>query len=191
MMEHIMNSKHAVPANYGEFVKLHYEFVHKARQLMEREITQADNNSAAYGQLALKSAFMLNGGALIAFPAYVQFWNTLPKEFVGLSVVLFVAGLVLAALAAFLAYANWGFGSDKYGLIRAQGEAGAAQAARASFSLVPDPKETEENSKREKQIRVCHVKIVISLWATSISGVLSYAAFAAGVVQLMWRSNLI
>lgn len=135
------------------------------RQELHRD---SNKNIAEFAQAALKSAFLLNGGALIVLP-------TLDKVFsggVGVALItpiaFFVGGLVCCSLATFAAYVSYRHESDRLD------NAIAAMMIIVNEKYHPN-KHTEhnENEKRRLQAQEKIAGSRVSIW--SYVGILVYA----------------
>jgi hypothetical protein len=95
---------------------------------LERQIQEANRTAVTLAVTGLRAMFMLNGGALLVFPAYLTLMDTdLDAAFallvMGFSA--FLAGLIFAALATLLGYFTE--------IYRARGAAHAYEAAGMKF----------------------------------------------------------
>jgi len=80
---------------------------HAAIAPFDRQAQEANAHAVALGAVGLRALFVLNGGALLVFPAYLSVLGTdLDAAFrpAFLAGVGFLAGLVMAAVATMLAY---------------------------------------------------------------------------------------
>lgn len=67
---------------------------------------QMRSHAVSYAQIGLNSAFLINGGALVAIPPLMQ-WLTVPQRHqIPLSASFFLAGLVLAGACSLVTYWN-------------------------------------------------------------------------------------
>lgn len=67
----------------------------------------AAKEALAFAQSALRSCFLLNGGALIAFPAIAKFLQIDPEldnKIIVLPIILFIAGLTASSISNFFTY---------------------------------------------------------------------------------------
>ncbi|HEY8593989.1 MAG TPA: hypothetical protein VIL84_01995 [Devosiaceae bacterium] len=73
---------------------------------VERLRGQADDAAVKFASIALNSSYILNGGALVALPAILQFTEngTIDPGRIATSVWFFVAGIAFAAITNFLAF---------------------------------------------------------------------------------------
>lgn len=147
---------------------------------VERRGERADQAAIEFAAIGIKSNYLLNGGALVALPAIMQFaekgavnWNLLFW-----SVWLFVLGMATAAATNFFAYRS----------VMLAGEAhGHEQTARAN-SVKLDYYPPEDPSKMQGEVasaRSKHEDLLASARKTANFGVvvhgLSIAFFMAGV----------
>lgn len=73
----------------------------------DRRAAEAGGNAVTLAVMALRALFLLNGGALIVFPAYLSLLGAdVDAAYVAAATaaVIFIAGLVLAVLATLFAY---------------------------------------------------------------------------------------
>ncbi len=143
------------------------------------------DHAVGYGQMSLRSLFILNGGALIAVPAFAAMlgdglWaRGVEWPFYGF--LAFAFGLVLCATATFCAF----FAMTRYG--HRTGEtierAGAVLESDfiAGLGSNPPADETPRTTKTEKEKRFGKIG---ALWETAaiILATLSFIAFIAGAV---------
>jgi hypothetical protein len=95
-------------------LQLQIEVAEKARKDVEVAISPQLEHmrmnyeaSIKYAEQAIKSGFVLNGGALVLFSGYAAIFKVRPEGVVvqiGLIVLAFVIGLVSASVCAFFAY---------------------------------------------------------------------------------------
>lgn len=77
---------------------------------------EASRSANTYAQLAIRTAFLLNGGALLALPALVKLTgiSTLTGNQLHIVFTCFIGGLLFAAVSAFLAYLSMSAVGDSY-----------------------------------------------------------------------------
>lgn len=140
--------------------------------------------SAAYGQLTVRSALLLNGGALFAMPAFfAAILGTDEARAVADAIVLaaglYVAGIIFAALCSALAYANY--------------QAGAFQNLTEGYSEILDVqeqhdqttfhrnKEWRDNYRTENKRRLRFLDRFLrwTTWIAVVLGACSYVCFVA------------
>ena len=138
-----------------------------------------------YAKMALQTMFFLNGGALIAFPAFAQllgksFW--LAPRLATYSMAAFVVGLAAIATSTYLAY----LAMDK----DAESIRHWWEKVRSEISLEADPTssladwKTLAGSSQKRMLRASHWFRRLSL-AASVLGVASMFAFVAGAIFAM------
>ncbi|MEM8794085.1 MAG: hypothetical protein AAGE61_00855 [Pseudomonadota bacterium] len=115
-----------------------FEIEHKILTRGDAEFTAMNHMSASYGQLGIRSSFVLNGGGLFAMPAF--FAAILQKseilmvmDSIVLSGGVFILGIFCAALSCGVAYVNYqlagdgallGANSELYGFWKRNGNKG-------------------------------------------------------------------
>jgi len=112
---------------------------------VERVQEHADRSAVEFAIIAVKSCYILNGGALVVIPAILQFAEkgTVSKVSLLAATVLFVVGIFLAALANYLAYRSMFRAGEGYG------EEISARATDVRIAYYPpeDPSEDQANIK--------------------------------------------
>jgi hypothetical protein len=103
----------------SELADLHKLAIDKYVSLASEERTRALSYSKEYGQIVVKTVFLLNGGAIIALLTFISSMygksdlNILVAISLGKKLVpafyLFAIGLVSAALVAAIGFFNWGW----------------------------------------------------------------------------------
>lgn len=80
----------------------------------ERLRDQCNLGAVDFASIAIKATFVMNGGALVALPAILQFADKgrISTQSLLVSVILFVVGIVLATITNFLAYKSMLVASD-------------------------------------------------------------------------------
>lgn len=152
-------------------------------RLMSRE------HAYGYAKVAIQTMFLLNGGALIAFPAFAQLVETAFKDhvtFALLSIGGFVLGLLLIAITALLAYLSMGADAAavsqkeeyvKLGLNREQ----AADDDKPEYDEKRVTAEKERKRKYNLATRLAWSGLV--LWVASLAAFVFGAIFAALVLS--------
>lgn len=134
-----------------------------------------------FAKLAIQMMFLLNGGALIAFPAFAQLVGTGFRENVDLalfSIGGFVLGLALIAFATLLAYISMEADTEALGQREEYVKLGLNQ------SQVPDKDKPEYDKKRAdaEEARKRHFGRAMRFRAWSMGlGISSLVAFLVGV----------
>ena len=145
----------------------------------------------AYGfiKMAVQSVFLLNGGALIAFPTFAKLTDAtlrdhLPQSLKGIGC--FVAGLILTAMAMLLAAFAYGLDTDALERKEKAVKAGvnlqhSSPDRRADLEKVRDAAEAERARLGKHAIRTGY--IAIALAALALTVFIGGAYFAARVLQ--------
>ncbi|MGA7675860.1 MAG: hypothetical protein WCA78_12555 [Rhizomicrobium sp.] len=140
-----------------------------------------------FSRLALQSAFIVNGGALIALPPLMQWLSTDKRVWVLCVAPLFVIGIILAAACATVAFFNFTQVSDAF---HAQAEQSAIKLnAEFEGRQVADDSNYKNARTAEANANVNAKRT--RKWALSL-GIASYVCFAAGAtcfVTLAISSN--
>lgn len=146
---------------------------------VERLRDHADQGAIEFASIGVKSIYVLNGGALVAIPAILKFTQggTISKGYVVAAVIFFVAGILLAAAANYLAY-------------RSMFQAGAghakemnARAVEVSNNHYP-PEDPSISQAKIKESRSEHDDLLLRANRLADKGVVvfgtSFLAFLAG-----------
>ena len=140
------------------------------------------NNSSAFAQLSLRSALLLNGGALFALPAFFASMKTTAEiqkvvPDILWAAQLFVVGILLAALSSFIGYVSYQLFAEIH-----LGEGGLA-------AVKVEEREDPEASNAMRKARTDYFEEVkpwisrrqtgnfIASWAAVICGLSSYVFF--------------
>jgi disulfide bond formation protein DsbB len=154
-----------------------------ARAYYGQQVAAYIGTGAEYGLSVLRSAIILSGGSLIAFPTVVVAFRLAigPSEIV-LPAAIFVLSVVTAALSMFLAYMNFNSMADGAwcDLNREEIEIAEKHDTETFHRLRNHRQKTKQEwlniaSKAEKRTEW-------TFWAATIFGVLAYLLFAVGVV---------
>jgi len=148
-------------------------------------IVEHDRSSMALALNAIKSMYILNGGALIALPAFYGFLErVLPttREAISESAVAFTTGLVLAALTSLLAY----IAQTQYGKAASEGLNWRAIKLNAPLGttdqqLMANPNYTASLGAQ----RHARDHAEVYRWAALAVGILSLLAFIVGAVAVL------
>lgn len=152
-------------------------------RLMSRE------HGYGYAKVAIQTMFLLNGGALIAFPAFAQLLGTAFKDHVTialLSIGGFVFGLVLIAITTLLAYLSMAADAEavnqkeeyvKLGLNRDQ--------VADDDKLEYDKKRATAEKERKRKFNLATGLALsgVVLWVASLAAFVFGALFAALVLS--------
>lgn len=133
--------------------------------------------AADFGQVFLKSSFLLNGGALIALPPLMQWLDDAQRQQVFATSLWFVAGIVLTAIATAIAYFNFTFlaaiSDDRAGL--------RASDVNNFYSAEPVELASDtEYKKLQSKERWHGVAIVVTQVLAVVFAILAYIAFCSG-----------
>ena len=71
---------------------------------VQRDITEANRATVDFALTGIKSLYLLNGGAIIAVPAFAGVSERLSIDSLGTAIACFAVGLFTAALTNLLAY---------------------------------------------------------------------------------------
>lgn len=142
------------------------------------------DSSVKYGVLTLQQAFILNGGGLIAVPAYFNIFLE-EEKLAALATVsslmsssLFAAGVIFAGLSGLLAYLNyqyWFQQKEHEGVMRHK------EVVANSYPHLADKKFLAE---RMAAIESHQLKINLTYLSSLACGVLSYSCFIGGCIWL-------
>jgi len=158
----------------------------KKQEVWERispQILAHLNASAGYGQLAVRSAMLLNGGALFAFPAFISSTGKLAiisDTLVLLSGGSFIAGIVFAAICSYLAYLNFQFNVFSLDWQRLK----EFSEIEEGYDYTSKHRMKKDRAEYRNELDAGITKFEKRVWWTmligNISGILSYLTFIIG-----------
>ena len=138
-------------------------------------------HSVSYAQLALKWAFLLNGGALIALPTITKQLAAItdPKS----AATNFVIGLVLAAVSCVFAYVNF----------MHLAQSSRSEGIKSEWQITMNYYGSDEGNQQQKEtieklnsgIKTSALVVNSTLWLSLIAGILSYIGFIVGSYELI------
>ena len=145
---------------------------------VEEELLETHRSAVGIAQMVLRSGFLVNGGALIALPAFIALFQVDASMLVIAAVGCFVAGLLscgAGAIGAFLTLDNWGVA------VIQKREWRAIKQNTESFPDKPENQGANErldaiDEKRREAERNSRRWFRFSLWAC----ILAFVVFAAG-----------
>ena len=132
-----------------------------------------------YSKLALQSAFILNGGAILALAPLVQ--NHIDSvQQAAVAAVWFIVGLIGAAAATFFAYYNFAVNGELCVIYRDTSDFDLKK--NYGFELTDGEIQNHSNlqSNRERRQKI----VVVTMWLAILVGVVSYGAFCCGALLL-------
>ena len=147
----------------------------------DRQAQEADVHAVTLGAVGLRALFILNGGALIVFPAYLGLLGIdLDSAFrlIFLAGVGFLVGLVFAALGTLLAY----FAEASRGRLAYYGKQAVLSALRDSYRAAHAAgpvAQTDIEKYRAQAARTAKISRRLRI-AAIVVAVFSLAFFAAG-----------
>ena len=157
-----------------------FEFLLKrwASEVIPLEQTgwEAKKIAADFGKLGLTSAFLLNGGALVALPPMMQWLNSNGRSLVAITAIWLPIGIVMAVVAAFAAYANFLLVGKVYNAA-AHRRARELDSQHLGKRPQDDPEWKRHNSRYRRARRGVSVTQVVAITAV----LLSFACFALSV----------
>ena len=139
--------------------------------------------AADFGLLIVKSALVLNGGALLALPAYISAINAEPQadaELLYTSAACFIGGIILATLTAYCAYLNF---LSHAGIVESQSESEIIEIEEDydithQHRLAPHRKVSRDELQKWTGI---HTKIAnCTVLLAQIFGLATYVLFIVG-----------
>ena len=136
--------------------------------------------AAEIAKLALQSAFLVNGGALIALPPLMQWLSEPERTAVPDHALVFVVGLMLAAASAVSAYINFmciSRGNSWTGYQQAL----ELNAQHEGISLKEEGEYAQAKAKVKNWYRWTRTTAIVAL----VIGVLSYVCFAIGAFEFI------
>jgi hypothetical protein len=134
-----------------------------------------------FAEIGLQSAFLVNGGALVAIPPLMEWISSRGRSEVPFDAAAFVIGLVLAAASALVAYLNF-LSLAGYYVEVAEKRAIELQAEFFGNALTPDDPKLVEHTKILQRTQC---KVTASQIGAVALCVLSYAAFIAGAYDFI------
>jgi len=148
---------------------------------LDRQAQEANVHAVALGAVGLRALFVLNGGALLVFPAYLGLLGIdLDSAFrlIFLAGVGFLTGLIFAALGTLLAY----FAEASRGRLAFHGKQAVLSAMRDSYraaQAVEPVAQTGIEKYRAQAARTAKISRRLRV-AAIVVAVFSLAFFAAG-----------
>ena len=138
--------------------------------------------SASYGQLATRSALLLNGGALFALPPFAAAMSGTTN--VGPTLIqpasCFVVGIVTAALCAYAAYWNFQYNIAQLGEMVAKEMSEIEEGYDDTYKHRLQKSRADFQQERTRGITKFGRRISLTLWFANAFGVFSYIAFVTG-----------
>ncbi|WP_143027128.1 hypothetical protein [Rhodospira trueperi] len=153
---------------------VHLEWNEKMVAPHEQRAQEFMGHSISYAQIAVRWAFMLNGGALIAFPGFV---TALGNKGTEIDLSWFVAGLASIALCALIAYINF--------QCLAQMQYNEANKMRWIISGSADEVIKEEQSQIENENERLNGRVALTYGLGILTGCASYLLFCTGCFKAL------
>jgi len=140
----------------------------------------AEKIAADFGKLALQSAILLNGGALLAIPPLMQWLSKNARSQIPLHSVPFVWGLVLACAAVVMAYFNYSLlGEARRSYSRQRGIELSALYAGKEYDKDP------AHIRAKSRWRRLSWATTVTAWAALVIGIAAFYLFASGVFEFV------
>lgn len=156
---------------------------------IEDRAIAAEGVSVDYAQLSIRSGIIINGGALLAIPAFrALFENTSETSTDPLitAAIWFVAGLASNIACAIACHINFRYLSVVYLHYRAQSVSNLQHA----YGLVQDDGSLEEKQiKTETQLTGNNRKVSLSFWVSWLLGTGAMVGFVGGATTLLTGLN--
>ncbi len=148
---------------------------------VEQHVIEAERGAIAFAQTALKSGFILNGGALIVLPAFMQIFSVsdVASAYITITILCFTGGLFLCGIGALLAYLAMSVTEQRLGFSR------EIRVLRLNEEHNPSADKTQHTNKLEEAIN--KEKRFLNL-ATRLRAfgflcmILALVSFAAGTI---------
>ncbi len=158
----------------------------EASQRPIRDVIRLSEEAALeFSKLGIRSLLLLNGGALIALPAFATFSGTPDKELMFWSVASFAVGLVTCMIGLLLAYytvAYQGGGRRMHALEVAAGFEARHHPDRAEEKLREESEAAEKVKSYNRKGEGCRIAAIVFLFL-SLGGFVSGIVFGLGA---MW-----
>jgi hypothetical protein len=151
----------------------------------DRQAAEYAKLSVEYGKLALQSAFILNGGAIIAVASLVQNLHDIDVSSLVQSAIWFIAGLTSTAIATALAYYN-------FAVI---GEVIILQAHCRDYDLKANygygPPKDQNDDAKATAAKVARRRPIITgtMVLAIVFGILAYAFLSGGALSIIAKTN--
>ncbi len=154
---------------------------------LDEMVLALNQGAIEFGQAALKAAFLLNGGALVVFPAFATVFGVADKTDLFSAALVFVVGLTLTWLATACAYFTivyQGLSTFK------QREASAKRLQKSYYPPKQGSKPAGEKSPEdlEKEARRRGIVSEVFRWSAIV---LSFGSFVAFVIGIYFGWNAI
>lgn len=161
-------------------MELHYLERWKADIVpVEQFVIEAGKGAIAFAQTALKSGFILNGGALIALPAFIQIFSVsdVASAYITITILCFTGGLFFCGIGALLAYLTMSTTEQRLGFSREIRVLRLNEEHNPSADKAQYTNKLEEAINKEKRL----LNLAIRLRAFGfLCVILALTSFAAG-----------
>lgn len=164
--------------------ELTWKEIHETHLRFNPLIIEGQRLSAAYGQIVVRSALFLNGGALFVLPAYISTVASaegpIPQTTLVIAAAFFISGIICAVLCAYIVYWNYMLltGDYEYELIK------ETQRIKEVYDTTHQIRLAKARDSWYEQInelkRKNRKRINWTLWAANALGLIAYFAFVAG-----------
>jgi len=151
----------------------------------------AQVGKVTYGSLPVKSAILINAGALLVFPAFISAIEISSLVPVKLAFWSFALGILTAALSSFFAYLN--FGAHSSSAATAIGIDHFQSWNEATEFESPEIKTWSEDSTKEmhEEYEALYKRMDTTNWGSIIFGFLSYILFIIGCALVSLNDRLL
>lgn len=153
---------------------IHLEWNEKMVAPHEQRAQEFLGHSISYAQIAVKWAFLLNGGALIAFPGFV---TALGDKGTNVDLFWFVFGLTAIALCALVAYINF--------QCLAQIQYGEASKMKWEISDNPEEEIIKAKLEADREIERLNGRVSLTYGLGIFTGCASYLLFCIGCFKAL------
>ena len=147
---------------------------------LDEDARARDRGAVDFGQAGLKAAFLLNGGALVVFPALAAVFEKMDKNYLIVAALIFVVGLLSTWLATACAYFTMVYQGSSTRNLR---EANAQRLQSTYYPPKQGSKPASEKSPEdlEKDSRRGAIVSEVFRWSVIVLSILSFVAFVTGV----------
>jgi hypothetical protein len=145
----------------------------------DRQALEYARLSVEYGKLALQSAFILNGGAIVALAPLIESLHNIDAAILARSAIWFIAGLASTAIATAFAYYNFAVAGEVIFLDAYSRDYDLR--ARYGYGL-PIDQNVEATSVKNKSARRRPL-IMITMVLSIVFGVIAYGALVGGALS--------
>lgn len=153
--------------------------------------TESNIGMRLYGELPIRWAFIINGGALLVFPTFISALGIEIIDSARIAFICFAAGILCAALGCYFAWQN--FYQSKMSTVNEFYKMKLESWPQAAEGLSPELKEWAEENAKVYQNNLIKIEKRLT-WAFRLGQwlpILSYILFLIGAISLSWNEEIL